>query len=121
MSNSQRLRRISDLIQRNLALHLKKEVNDPRLANIAITRVDVSPDIKQAKIYFSLVNTTEMPAATSALQKANSYLRTLLAHSCGLRYTPRLIFIYDDSIERAERIDQLLDKIPPSLFETEEE
>lgn len=114
MPQSQRNRRIADLIQRHLALHLKKDINDPRLAQVVFTSVDLAPDLKQAKVYFSLIDDKQAIEVTAALEKASGFLRTLIAHSCTLRYTPRLIFIYDDSIIKGEYMDQLLKSLPDS-------
>lgn len=119
MATSQRLKRIADLIQRHLALLLKKEINDPRLVNVSLVGVDVAPDLSQAKIFFSLVKAEEAEIVTAALNKASGYLRSQLAHSIELRYTPRLIFVYDKTLLSAERIDELLNQIKDEPTDSE--
>lgn len=110
MPTSQRMRRIADLIQRTLAELLKKEVSDPRLRDVTITSADVAPDLSHAKVYFTLVNHAEAATVSLVLNNASGYLRTLLAHALTLRTTPRLIFIFDETLTRAERIQQLLEQ-----------
>lgn len=120
-AKSQRLLKIADLIQHNLALILKRHISDPRLANIVLTRVDVAPDLTQARVYFTALKNEEAKTIVAVLTKASGRMRSLLAESAALRYTPRLIFVYDDVIVRAERIDDLLKDVSPQPDDTEEQ
>ncbi|MFW0093510.1 MAG: 30S ribosome-binding factor RbfA [Coxiella-like endosymbiont] len=108
MTTTQRQQRVADLIHHQLAVLLKKEVHDPRLVRISITAVSISPDLKQAKIFYTFLENKNRKATQKALDKAIGYLRCLLAEATKLRYVPQLQFAYDESLERAERISSLI-------------
>lgn len=108
--SSMRSRRVADLIQHEIGLFLKKEVQDPRLMNLMITQVDVSPDLRAAKIYYTVLNKKEIENAKLALLKAKGYLRSLLAEKTRLKYIPQMEFIYDDSVARGQELSDLIDK-----------
>ncbi|MCX7120870.1 MAG: 30S ribosome-binding factor RbfA [Gammaproteobacteria bacterium] len=107
---SKRTHRTAELIQQIVALALLKEVSDPRLAKITITGVDLSPDFKQAIVFFSMLDPTEesIKLAEVAFQKATGFFRLLLSRSTELRHTPKLFFRYDITLVNAERISDLL-------------
>ncbi|WP_211924126.1 30S ribosome-binding factor RbfA [Coxiella endosymbiont of Amblyomma nuttalli] len=107
----QRQQRMADLIHHQLAVLLKKEVQDPRLARISLTAVLLSSDLKQAKIFYTLLKSEERKTIQKALNKAIGYLRCLLAQATTLRYVPQLQFAYDESLERAERISSLINRV----------
>ena len=108
MTTTQRRQRVADFIHRQLATLLKKEVHDPRLVRISLTAVSISPDLKQAKIFYTFLENEDRKATQKALDKATGYLRCLLAEATKLRYIPQLQFSYDESLERAERIVSLI-------------
>lgn len=105
-----RARRVADLIQHQLARILLKEINDPRLKDFSLTAVDVSPDLRQATVFYTVLNTDNLKGVEKALSKVSGYLRHLLADATELRYVPQLRFIYDESIERGSRMSALIDK-----------
>lgn len=108
MTTTQRQQRVANLVHHQLAVLLKKEVHDPRLAGISLTAVLVSSDLKEAKIFYTLSENEDRKAIQKALDKAMGYLRRLLAKATVLRYLPRLQFAYDKSLERAEKILSLI-------------
>jgi len=98
-------------MQRALSEVISREVNDPRVGNVTVTAVSVSPDMKAARIYFvpfASKNPKEMVQA--GLQRASGFLRGELARRLGLRYMPRLEFVFDESIDRAARLTDLIEK-----------
>ena len=101
----------SELIQRIIATLIATEVQDPRFSKVTITGVDLSPDFKQAKIFFSQLDATEKSIAKTeaAFKKASGFFRAQLAKKAELRYTPVLFFKFDASGINAERIAKLLD------------
>lgn len=107
---SKRTYRISELIHNTMACVLQKHVADPRLQQVTITGVDLSPDLKNALIYFSLVNPElkNIQAAEDAFKKAAGFFRVQLSQLTELRFTPKLTFKFDVSGIAAERITQLL-------------
>ena len=109
---SYRQKRVADLIQEELADLLQKEVRDPRLEQVSITGVDVSPDLQHARVYFSIIgDDTLIQETVSAFQKASGYLRKELASRVKLRFVPSLAFRFDDSLNEGDRIERLLRQI----------
>lgn len=108
-----RPRQIADLIHRELATILKRETNDVRLNQLLITEVDVNPDLRVARIYFTLLDSAQLEETQRALTKGTGFLRQRLAERVALRYVPKLLFKFDDNLERAEHLSSLLNKIKP--------
>ncbi|OGO91352.1 MAG: ribosome-binding factor A [Coxiella sp. RIFCSPHIGHO2_12_FULL_44_14] len=106
---SKRSRQIADLIHMQMAFLLKKEVSDPRLNQLSITSVRVSPDLANADIYFTFPQGTHLEEVKKALAKALGYLRHRLAERVELRYVPRLNFLYDKSLEQGSKISALIE------------
>lgn len=91
---------------------ISNELEDPKLSLLTVTNVDVSRDLRVAKISVHNQNDeVNRRTVLKGLAKASSFLRRQLAARAGLRVVPELIFYYDDSPERAARIDQLLSQI----------
>jgi ribosome-binding factor A len=109
---SRRQRRVSDLIQEKISELLQKKVSDPRLSFVTVTAVEVSADLRQAHIYVSSMGDEEARKEMLAgLQHATGFLRHELGARVALRYVPSLTFHLDDSLERSQRIMQLLDQL----------
>lgn len=108
---SSRPKRVAEAIKNELSVLLLREVADPRLAAISFSQVMVSPDLKQAKIYFVLPVGGDEKEVLRALRKARGFFRSHLAKSLNLRYTPDLVFYFDDINEEVNRIDMLLHEI----------
>jgi ribosome-binding factor A len=112
MSNTSfnRMQRIADQIQRELAVLLTTKAHDPRFLTVSITAVNVSPDMANATVLVSQLDEQHIKETLAALNKAAGFLRYELAHTLNLRITPRLRFIYDESISKGDHIDRLIDK-----------
>ncbi len=107
-----RTRRVSALIKRQLATLIARELDDSRINSVSVTGVTVSRDLKQSTIYFCSRDET-LPASQieKLLNNSAKYLRHLLSQQIDLRVTPRLLFKYDDSIQRGVELTQLIDKL----------
>jgi ribosome-binding factor A len=108
---TRRTERINDLLQEEISELLRRQIKDPRLDAlvITVTEVDVSPDLRQAKVFVSVMGSEEEQSeAFRALHNASAFLRRELHKRLRLRRTPELAFRRDDSLERAARIDALL-------------
>jgi ribosome-binding factor A len=104
--------RVGALIQEVLSDLLKKNIRDPRLAMTTITRVKMSPDLKLARIYFSIYGgSSKSEAAGVGFESARGFIKRSLARRLGLRYMPDLKFFYDDSLDYSFHIEKLLKKI----------
>ncbi len=113
---TRRQRRVSETIHRELSVLLMRGVRDPRLADITVTEVRVTPDLLMARVYYSVLGDAEQrKAAATALESAKGYLRTQLAAQVRLRLAPELEFHLDESAEYGRHIDELLAQVAQDL------
>lgn len=104
--------RLSELIQVEVSDILLRKIKDPRVGRVTITGVEVSADLRTAKIYFTVLGETEKgPEAMAGLKSAAGFIRKMLGSRLELRYVPDIEFHYDHSFEYGQRIDKLLQKI----------
>lgn len=108
---SSRPKRVAEAIKNELTLLLLQQVADPRLAAVAISRVVVSPDLKSAKIYFTLPAGSESRPALAGMQRAKGFFRSHLAKALNMRHTPELLFYFDETNQEADRVSALLRQI----------
>ena len=108
---SSRPKRVSEAVKNELSLLLLRDASDPRLTGVTITRVVVTPDLKQAKVYFRLPTGGASGPATAAMRRARGFFRSHLAKVLNMRYTPDLLFFFDHQNEEAQRIDDLFRQI----------
>ena len=105
---SNRIGRINEEIQRELA-SLIPNVKDPRVTGmISVTAVDTTPDLRYAKIYISVLDKSDSAQVLKGLKSASGFLRRELGRALQLRYTPELQFIADDSIQHGAHILEVL-------------
>ena len=106
-----RINRINEDIQRELA-SLIRTVKDPRVHGlISITRVDTTTDLRYCRVYGSVLDHSDVKEVVKGLKSAAGYLRRELGRVLTLRYTPELQFIEDDSIERGVRMVSMIDRV----------
>jgi len=104
-----RPQRLGDLIQREVSDLIRLEVRDPRVGMITITSVDVSPDIKHAKIFFTVLEKEKLQETLAGLNRSAGFLRSQLAQRLKMYTTPELRFVYDESVERGDHLSRLID------------
>lgn len=105
-------RRVSELVHIHLSNLLERKIKDPRLDMVTITDVVVTPDASRADVYFSALGGEEAQEdARKGLKSAAGYLRRELGRELRLRNIPELVFHYDRSVERGERISAILDEL----------
>jgi len=104
-----RSRRVGEQIHRILSELLRSEVKDPRLIDVSLTQVQASKDLSHAKVFYTLLDPKEdhMPAQ-EALERAAGFLRGQLGRAIKIRQVPELHFRYDDTSEKAARLDALI-------------
>ena len=109
---SNRIGRINEEVQKELA-SLIRNLKDPRVQDtmISITHVEVTPDLRYAKVYASFLQDDKAKEALKGLKSASGYLRRELGRALQLRYTPELQFIADDSIQYGAHILEVLRKV----------
>jgi ribosome-binding factor A len=108
---SSRPKRVAEAIKNELSILLLQKVSDPRLSAALISRVVVTPDLKQAKIYFTVPARTPSGPTLKGMNRAKGFFRSHLAKILNLRYTPELLFVYDNLNEEVDRIETLLREI----------
>ena len=101
--------RVADQLQRELADLISRSIDDPRVGLVTVSGVDLSPDMKNAKVLLTPSVDTDMKETIQALARASGYLRTQLGRRLRLRYLPRLMFVHDRTLENALHIDALID------------
>ncbi|MCY4383275.1 MAG: 30S ribosome-binding factor RbfA [Nitrospinae bacterium] len=115
MGNS-RLLRVAELIQSELANMVMRDVKDPRVQHVVITRVEVSTDLRVAKVYFSRYgenqgNVEEIEEGLKGLERASGFLQMKLAERLKLKSTPKLKFYVDHSLAYSAEIERLLSNV----------
>lgn len=109
---TRRQEQLSDVIAEELSDLIRTRMKDPRIGFASITDVEVSADLRHAKVFVSVLGTAEEQRATlQGLEHAAGFLRHELAQRLNIRYTPEILFKLDQSIERGTRILQLMNEI----------
>jgi ribosome-binding factor A len=110
---SRRIARLNEQLRSDLSELIVREVKDPRLAGmVTVTTVDISPDLRHAKVYVSVLGSEDDRKHTlQALRSATGFLRTQIAARMTTKRAPDLQFMLDVSIERGERIMQLIREV----------
>lgn len=110
-----RINRINSQLQREISMILAHEVRDAKLAEVIVTSVDCSKDLKYAKVYYTTLREKGRGEIAKLLGKAAGFVRTTLGRSLAYRTVPELTFKFDDSEELARKMDSVLDKISAEL------
>src|SRR5271169_2780380 len=107
-----RARRLSEQIQRELTDLLRRDVKDERIGNITITAVNLTADLRTARVYYLVFGKEGPdPKVQRGLESAAGFLRNALSRSLMIRHTPTLTFELDTSIEHGVRLTQLIDSL----------
>lgn len=115
--NHQRIDRISEEIKKEISKIIRDEVKDPRIAEIAsVLRVDVSGDLRHAKVYVSVLgDEKEKESTIEGLRRAAGFIRKQLGRGLQLRFLPELSFVLDTSIEYSVDISKKIQEINKDL------
>lgn len=107
--NSNRLGRIDEELKKEISSIINYELNNPKVTGmISVTRAKITPDLKYAKIYVSILNSKNVKKTMEGLKESAGFIRTQVAKTINLRITPELIFEIDDSLEYGEKIEKIL-------------
>jgi len=111
---SRRTERLGEEIREEVALLIAGELKDPRIGFVTVTRVEVTPDLRTARIYVGVLGTEKQRTTSLAgLRQGAGFLRRALGRTLRLRYTPELRFQYDEGLEASDRVAKLLAEISP--------
>lgn len=115
-----RFGRLAEEFKKEISVILKDEVKDPRIGFVSVVSVQVSGDLRHAKVFVSVLGDESAVKDTmDSLKKATGFVRREVAQRIQLRYTPEIDFIYDDSIVHGARISKLLHECIPEVKQDE--
>lgn len=120
MSNN-RMQKVNEELKREISRIVSLELNNSILKKglISITKVDTTPDFRYARVYVSMINIGNKKDALKALKKASGFVRSEIAKKVNLKYTPEIVFEFDETIEYGDRIDNILKDITKDLKKSE--
>lgn len=109
MSQGSRPERVADEIRKELSVLIAREVQDPGIGFLTITRVKVTPDLQQARVFYTTIGDEKARRDTQkALGRATPFLRRQIGSRLRLRNVPELQFLYDASVEQQDRIEKII-------------
>jgi ribosome-binding factor A len=112
MNQSRRPQRLGLQIQQEISLMISRNIKDPRIGLVTITGVDMSPDLRHARVYVSVMGTEQQKEeGLQALNHAAGWIRHELGQRIRMRHLPEVVFRADTSLEYGEHIDSLLNKL----------
>ena len=112
MAHATRASRVGDQIQAELASLLTREVHDPGIGFLTITQVKLSPDLQQARVYYTSIGDDKAKRESArALDRATPFLRRQVGQRLRLKRVPELTFFYDESIEQGDRVERILQEL----------
>src|SRR5215204_2498245 len=109
MAQGSRPERVGDQIRQELSIVIAREVHDPGIGFLTITRVKVTPDLQQARVFYTTIGDDNARKETAkALGRATPFLRRQIGQRLRLKRVPELTFFYDEAIEKGNRIERIL-------------
>ena len=109
MVNDIRLARLTEVVQRRASKAILYDLKDPRLGFVTVTRVKLAKDLTQCTVFWSVLGTKgEISKTAHALEDARGFLQSAIAREMGTRVTPRLTLRHDPSLEKAQKVHELL-------------
>ena len=107
---SERMRRVDTAVRQVLGDAVSQDLKDPRVGFVTVTDVSTSPDLRHARVYVSILGTpAEQEASLAGLRSAHGFLQGRVARELRLKNTPELEFLLDDTVEKAFRLERLLE------------
>lgn len=101
--------RVAEQLRMDVADILQNDLKDPRLGMVTCTRVDLTNDLRHAKVYVSVLG-EDKDDSMQALKSATGYVRRILAKRLGLRVSPEIVFVFDPSVEYSIRLEGLIEE-----------
>ena len=110
--NENRLNRIDEELKKELSQIISFELKNPEATGlISVTKVKITPDLKYAKVYISMLNSKNEEKTLETLKQSAGFMRSLIAKRVNLRITPELVFEKDDSMEYGAKIDAIIKEL----------
>ena len=105
------IKKVDSILMRELSMIISQELNDPLLGFPTVTEVDIAPDYSQAKVYVSFLGKNyKKRDGLEALRRSKGHIKSLLAKRVSMRKIPDLDFIVDDSLDKADRIEKIINE-----------
>ena len=109
MAQGARPERVGEAIRQELSVTLQRDVHDPGIGFVTLTRVKVSPDLQVVRVYYTVIGDEKARKDTAkALGRATPFLRRQIGQHIRLRRVPELFWEYDESVEKQDRIEKIL-------------
>jgi ribosome-binding factor A len=108
---SHRIDKVESLIKEEISLIFLNKLRDSEIGFVTITNVKMSPDLRIAKVYISVLDRRNRELALEKINSSNSFIRSELAHRIKIKFTPELKFYIDDTLDYVEKIEGLIKKI----------
>jgi ribosome-binding factor A len=122
MMRGKRADKVGDQMREEISEILLKDLKDPRIGFVTITKVAVSDDLRQAKVYYSVFGgEQEKEDSFQGLESATGYIKRELGRRMRLKYMPEITFLFDDSLEYGAHIEELLQSAKGDVKDTGEE
>ena len=107
-----RQRRLGELLKHEISELLLRQIKDPRIGFVSITSVDLTADLRHAKVFVSVMGSeSERKSSIAGLRSASGFIKRELGRRLRLKYMPQITIIYDNSIERGSQISALIDSV----------
>jgi ribosome-binding factor A len=109
------MRRVNEALREVLSARIAEGLKDPRIGFVTVTAVETSPDLRYARVFVSVLgNDQERQESLAGLQRAHGVLQAEIAKVTHMKRTPELKFVYDETVERGMRINELLQREGPA-------
>ena len=120
--SSQRPERVQEALRQEISRIIQNEMKDPRIGFLTITRVELTKDLRFAKVFFSILGEDKHKhLALKGLNSAKGYIKGILSEKIKLRYMPEIVFKIDDTLEHAQHIFDILNNLKKERKEREDE
>ncbi len=112
--SSRRLLKAAEAVRHVVGMAILAELRDPRVRDVTMTRVEMTPDMREAKVFVSIMgDTAKQNLCLHGLQSARGFLQSKIAEGIDTRYTPRLRFVLDQGVKRSLEIARILREVLP--------
>ena len=119
-NGNNRLNRINEELKREISNIINYEVTNSNVTGmISVTSVKISPDLRYARVYVSILNSKNIKQTLAGLKSSSGFIRSRVAEKINLRVTPELVFELDDSMQYGEKIDTILKDIMKDINKNE--
>ncbi|MEA2457108.1 MAG: ribosome-binding factor [Thermoleophilaceae bacterium] len=118
---SARMRRVNEAVKEVLSAQLVAGLKDPRIGFVTVTGVETTPDLRNARVFFSVLgDDAARDDAMAGLRHSRGYLQSVINSELRMKRTPSLEFVYDSTSERAERLSRLIEESLPDRQEDDQ-